>query len=345
MATIKDVAREANVSIAVVSKALNGYSDVSEDTRRKVLKVAEELKYSPNMLAKNLKQKLTRSIALIFSNFEHANGKDGVLFQIMSGIYAAAVDHKYEVVIYTRSLSEQKNMSYWKFCKDHKISGAVITGLKTTDPYFQEIVNSEFPCVVLDTELEGEHTGSVSTDNVEAAKEGVEYLIGRGHRKIGMINGHDTAVVSGQRLKGYKAALEQHGIAFDSRIVVNSDFLEESAYELAESYLHQNPDVTAIFFASDLMAIGFMSRCRELGVRIPEDLSILGFDDIVLSSYTTPKLSTIRQNFHKLSYQACKQVIQILEKEEKGYHTMMPFRIVDRESVKDYNDSENVFVE
>ncbi|MGZ9583369.1 LacI family DNA-binding transcriptional regulator [Paenibacillus marinisediminis] len=335
MVTIKDVAREANVSITVVSKALNGYPDVSEDTRRKVLKIAEELKYTPNMLAKNLKQKVSRSIALIFSNFEFANGKDGVLFQMMSGIYAAAVANQYEVVIYTRSLSEQKNMSYWKFCKDHKISGAVITGLKTTDPYFLEIVNSDFPCVVLDADMEGEHTGSVSTDNVSAAKAGVEYLIQKGHRRIGMINGHDFAVVSRQRMKGYRAALESQGISYDPSIVVYSDFLEESAYDLAESYLQNNPDVTALFFASDLMAIGFMNRCRELGIRIPEDLSIMGFDDIVLSSYTTPKLSTIQQNFHKLAYRACEQVISILEKEEKGKHIMMPYRVIDRESIKE----------
>jgi len=335
MTTIKDVAKAAKVSVTVVSKALNGYTDVSEDTRRKVLKVAEELKYTPNMLAKNLKQKVTKSIALIFSNFERANGKDGVLFQIMSGIYAAAVDYKYEVVIYTRSLSEQQNKSYWKFCKDHKIAGAVVTGLKTTDPYFQEIVNSDFPCVVLDTDLASEHTGSVSTDNVSASKMGVEYLISKGHRKIGMINGHEFAVVSRQRLEGYQAALAAQGIAYDPAIVMNSDYSEESAYELADSYLEQHRDVTAIFFASDLMAIGFMNRCREIGVRIPEDISILGFDDIVLSSYTTPKLSTVRQNFHKLAYTACEQVIHILEKEEKGRHIMMPFKIVDRETIKE----------
>jgi LacI family transcriptional regulator/LacI family purine nucleotide synthesis repressor len=335
MTTIKDVASAANVSITVVSKTLNGYPDVNEETRRKVLKVAKELNYTPNMLAKNLKQKVTNSIALIFSNFERANGKDGVLFQMMSGAFAAAVEYKYEVVIYTRSLSEQKNMSYWKFCKDHKISGAIITGLKTTDPYFQEIVNSDFPCVVLDTDLASEHTGSVSTDNVSAAKAAVEYLISKNHSKIGMINGHDYAVVSRQRLEGYKLALENNGIEYDPSIVVNSDYLEESAYELADSYLQDHSDVTAIFIASDLMAIGFMNRCREIGVHIPEDISILGFDDIILSSYTTPKLSTVRQNFHKLAYQACIQVIEILEKDQKGKHEMMPFKIVDRETIKE----------
>ncbi|WP_438348772.1 LacI family DNA-binding transcriptional regulator [Paenibacillus sp. FA6] len=334
MVTIKDVAKAAKVSVTVVSKSMNGYPDVNELTRRKVLRIAEELNYTPNMIAKNLKQKVTKSIALIFSNFEHANGKDGVLFQIMSGIFAAAEEYKYEVAIYTRSLSEQQNKSYWKFCKDHRISCAVVTGLKTSDPYFQEIVNSDFPCVVLDADLASEHTGSVSTDNVNAAKSAVEFLISNNHRRIGMINGHEFAVVSRQRLEGYKAALEQHGIEYDPSIVMNSDYLEESVYALAESYLQGCPDVTAIFFASDLMAIGFMNRCREIGVRIPEDISIIGFDDIVISSYTTPKLSTVRQNFHKLAYQASKHVINILEKDEKGKSIMMPFKIVDRETIK-----------
>lgn len=108
MVSIKDVARYANVSVTVVSKTLNGYSDVSEETKKKVMKAVEELNYSPNMVAKNLKQKVTKSIALIFSNFERSSGKDGVIFQIMSGIYEAAMNYKYEVVIYTRSLSSSR---------------------------------------------------------------------------------------------------------------------------------------------------------------------------------------------------------------------------------------------
>lgn len=333
MATIKDVAKHANVSTTVVSKTLNGYTDVSEETRKKVLKAVEELNYSPNMLAKNLKQKVTKSIALIFSNFEYSNGKDGVLFKMMTGIFEAASHYNYEVLLYTRSLSEQQDKSYWQFCKEHKVSGAVITGLKTTDPYFLEIVDSNFPCVVIDADITGMNTGSIMTENVEAAKCAVQYLIDHGHRHIGMVNGHNYAVVSKERQEGYRQALKENGIAYDPSFVVNADYTEESAYELAEGYLKAHPELTAIFFASDLMAIGFMSRCRELDVSIPEKLSIIGFDDIVLSSYTTPRLTTIHQDFQQMAFLAFEQVIRILEKKEAGSHQKISFQVVDRESV------------
>ncbi len=145
MATIKDVAKHANVSTTVVSKALNGYADVSEETRKKVLKAVEELNYSPNMLAKNLKQKVTKSIALIFSNFEYSNGKDGVLFKMMTGIFEAASHYNYEVLLYTRSLSEQQDKSYWQFCKEHKVSGAVITKLENDGPLFPRNRGQQLP--------------------------------------------------------------------------------------------------------------------------------------------------------------------------------------------------------
>lgn len=334
MVSIKDVAKLANVSISAVSKTLNGYSDVSESTRRKVMQAAEELNYFPNRLAKNLKHKVTKTIALIISNFEQANGKDGVMFQIMTGVYAAAQHYQYEVVIYTRSLSEQQDKSYWQFCKENKIAGVVISGLRTTDPYFQELVDSEFPCMVVDADIVGPHTGSVITDNVGAARRAVEYLIEKGHREIGMINGHSFAAVSIQRLQGYREALENAGITFDESRVIEANFSEQEAYEATEPYLDKHPEVTALFISSDLMAIGFMTRCRELNIRIPEDISIIGFDDIVLSSYTTPRLSTVRQDFTKIGYTAFEEVIKMLENQTHGYHKILSYEIVDRETIK-----------
>ncbi|MBS5912907.1 LacI family transcriptional regulator [Paenibacillus macerans] len=334
MVSIKDVAKRANVSISAVSKTLNGYSDVSESTRQKVMKAAQELNYFPNMLAKNLKHKVTKTIALIISNFEQANGKDGVMFQIMSGVYAAAQHYQYEVVIYTRNLSEQQDKSYWQFCQENKIAGVVISGLRTSDPYFEELVNSELPSVVVDANIVGPHSGSVATDNLSAAREAVKYLIGKGHREIGLINGHPFAAVSVDRLEGYRQALEEAGLPYRPERVIDANFNEEEAYEAADGYLRDNPGITAVFAVSDLMAIGFMTRCRELGIAIPDQLSIMGFDDIVLSSYTTPRLSTVKQDFTKIGYSAFEQVVNMLEKQTAGYHKILPFEIVDRETIK-----------
>ena len=300
-------------------KTLNGYTDVSEDTRKKVLKAAQELNYIPNMHAKNLKVKVTKTIALIISNFELTNGKDGVMFQIMSGVYAAATKYQYEVVIYTRSLSEQQDKSYWQFCKEHKIAGVVISGLKTTDPYFEELVNSDIPCVVTDANIIGPHAGSVITNNVEAARGALKYLIDKGHRNIGLINGHRYATVSIQRQEGYSRALAEAGISFRQERILEVNFSEEEAYSAADGFLEANPDLTAVFAVSDLMAIGFMARCRELGIQVPNDLSIMGFDDIALCTYVTPRLSTVRQHFEGIGFAALEQVVHMLEKSTAGF--------------------------
>jgi LacI family transcriptional regulator len=333
MVSIKDVARRANVSVSAVSKTLNGYADVSESTRKKVMQVTQELNYFPNMHAKNLKRKVTKTIALIISNFEQTNGKDGVMFQIIGGVYAAATRYNYEMVIYTRSLSEQQDKSYFQFCKEHKIAGVVISGLRTTDPYFEELVNSDIPCVVTDADIVGPHAGSILTDNVEAAKRAVEYLIGKGHRNIGMVNGHRFATVGVQRQEGYRAALEGAGIPFHENRIIEANFSEEDAYASTGAFLKANPDLTAVFAASDLMAIGVMSKCKELGIRIPEDLSIMGFDDISLCNYVTPKLSTVRQNFTELGFAALEQVVRMLENKATGFQKIISFEIVDRESI------------
>lgn len=334
MVSIRDVAKHANVSISAVSKALNGYPDVSEDTRKKVLQSVEKLNYSPNMLAKNLKQKMVKSIALIFSNFEATGSKDDVIYQIMQGSYAAASHHNYEIVIYTRSLSEQRDKSYWQFCREHKLSGAIITGLKTTDPYFLELIDSKFPCVVIDAKMSGSYTGSTMTNNIEAVEEAVQYLIDKGHRHIGMVNGHDYAVVSKERQEGYRRALEKNGIPYRDYYVINANYKEEYAYDKAGPYLAGAPEITAVFCSSDLMAIGFMNRCRELGISVPDQLSVIGFDDIILSSYTTPKLTTVKQDFKYMGSSAFEQMIRIIENKEEGFTEIVPYEFVERESVK-----------
>jgi DNA-binding LacI/PurR family transcriptional regulator len=135
------------------------------------------------------------------------------------------------------------------------------------------------------------------------------------------------------REQGYREALEEAGISFIPSRVIEADYSEERAYELAESYINANPNLTAVFVASDLMAIGFMNRCKDLGKRIPEDFSIMGFDDIVLSSYTTPKLSTVCQDFVGIGFAALEQVVKMLENDLPGYHKILPFKIVDRNSI------------
>lgn len=335
MSSIKDVAKKAGVSISAVSKVFNGYTDIGEKTKEKVMNAAKELNYFPNIVAKNLSQKQTKTIALILSNFNEANGTDGVIFKTMSGIFNACVNNEYELLIFTATQSQQQEKSYYQLCKERKVAGVIISGLKTTDRYFKEIVESEIYSVVIDAETVGKNTSSISIDNVQAAKDGVNYLIKKGHRKIGFINGRRNAVVSIQREEGYAQALREANIEINADLVCEGDFAEAKAYLLAEQYLKRNRDVTAVFCASDLMAIGFMRRCQELGMNVPDEISILGFDDIDLSKYVTPTLSTVRQDFYSMGYEATKLLIHNIKTGQFGEHINLPQKIIDRNSVKD----------
>lgn len=335
MSSIKDVAQKAGVSISAVSKVFNGYTDIGEKTKEKVMNAAKELNYFPNIVAKNLSQKQTKTIALILSNFNESNGTDGVIFKIMSGIFNSCVDNEYELLIFTATQSQQQEKSYYQLCKERKVGGVIIAGLKTTDRYFKEIVESEVHSVIIDAETVGKNTSSISIDNVQAAKDGVNYLIKKGHRKIGFINGKRNAVVSIQREEGYAQALREANIEINVDLVCEGDFTEAKGYLLAEEYLKNNKGVTAVFCASDLMAIGFMRRCQELGINVPDEISILGFDDIDLAKYVTPTLSTVKQDFYKMGNEAAKLLIHGMEKGQFGKHINLSQKIIDRNSVRD----------
>ncbi|EHR0219380.1 LacI family DNA-binding transcriptional regulator [Clostridium perfringens] len=334
MASIKDVAKLAGVSVSAVSKVFNGYTDIGEKTKEKVIKVAKELEYSPNIVAQSLSKKQTNSIALILSNFNESNGEDGTVFKVMSGVFQGCSENGYELSIFTATQSQQQEKSYYQMCRERNVGGVIIMGLKTTDRYFTEIINSEIPSVVVDTQIIGENTSSISIDNIKAAKEAVTFLIKNGHRNIGFINGHNKAVVSKERREGYIQALREEGIKVKERFIGDCEYSEIKSYMNAERYLKKNPELTAIFFASDFMAIGFMRRCKEIGVKVPEDISVMGFDDINLCKYVSPPLSTINQDFWKMGYESVKLLLGTLKYNKKGIHKNLEEKIVDRASIR-----------
>lgn len=333
MVSIKNVAESAGVSVATVSKVFNGYTDVSEKTRVKVFEAAKQLNYSPNIVAKSLSQKQSRTIALLLSNFSEANSQDGVTFKIMSGVIQETANCQYELVVFTASQTHQLEKSYYQFCRERNVSGVIIHGLKTSDRYYKEILNSEIPCVVIDTQTIGKNTSSISIDNVQAAKEAVQFLISSGHKNIATISGSPSAVVSVERLEGYKLALKEAGIPYNDDFVATGNFSEIQSYFLTEDLLKNNPSITAIFCASDLMAIGAMKKCQEIGKNVPKDISIMGFDDIDLSRYVTPSISTVRQDFQLMGTESVKLLMENIEKNISGIHKNLPHKMVDRSTV------------
>lgn len=316
MATIKDIAKQAGVSVTTVSRALNGYSDVNDKTRKHIEETARHLNYSPNTLARSLVMNKSQTVGLLVSELNRSGAKDMFTYEVMCGINDSASDVGYDLILFSTNTVKQKQKSYTQLCRERQVEGVIMQGIKMDDPYIKEVIDSNIPCVFVDVDVEGEDVGFVTTDNVFGAQMAVKHLINLGHTEIAMMNGHDQAHVSAKRRKGYERELTDAGLSVRDEFVLNGDFLEPMAESAAYPFLKAHPEVTAIFCASDLMALGVMKAAKRLGLSIPEDLSLVGYDDIVLSEYTNPPLTTISQDKYQMGYEAAKLLTSMLKNDD-----------------------------
>lgn len=334
MSTIKDIAKSVGLSITTVSRALNDHYDVSEKTKKKIKKAAKELNYSPNSIARSLVMKKTKTIGLLVSELFREGVKDNFTFEVLSGINTCAGQLDYDLVLFSTNSAKQKVKTYTQLCKERRVDGVIISGIKTNDTYLKEIVTSDIPCVLIDIPIKSDTVGFVTTDNVLGAKEAVQHLIGLGHTNIAFINGHEFAYVSKKRLEGYNEALEEANIPIHKEWILDGLFSDEVAEQEAVALLKHYPEITAVFCASDLMALGVIRAAHKLNIKVPEDLSIVGYDDIVLASYVTPSLTTISQDKYQMGYQAAELLISMLENNIDPHQRILNTKLIIRESTK-----------
>lgn len=337
MATIKDIAKVTGFSVTTVSRALNDFSDVNEKTKIKIKEAAKQLNYSPNALARSLVMNKTKTIGLLVSGLTRDSVKDNFTYEVMCGINDYVGQIGYDLIVFNTNTSKQKEKSYIQLCRERMVEGVIIQGIRTDDLYLQEIIESDIPCVLLDIPFVTDTVGYITTDNIQGAQQAVEHLIALGHNKIAMINGYDEAVVSKLRFEGYKTALEDAGIPLNTDLVKDGQWKELVSYSRAKNLLIKNPDITGIFCASDLMALGVLKAAKELNIQVPNELSVIGYDDIVLASYTNPALTTVAQDKYQMGYEATKLLINILEGKADKHYTMLESELIIRESTAEKN--------
>lgn len=333
--SIKDVAKKAGVSIATVSKAFNDYPDVSTNTKEKILKVAKNLGYTPNISASNLSSKSKINMAIIFSHV--LNYKSEYSMKLLYGAYKYAMENKLEIATYTIDSNIQKEKSFDLFCKEHHLSGALLFGLKTTDVYCNTLPSSKTPYVTVDIKIPGKNASSVLTDNVSAFRELTQYLINKNHRKFVIVHGRKSAVVSVERLAGAYEAFYNNNIQLTRNRVLYSDFDEDIAYDEVTNYLktHEKKYVTAFLCMSDLTAIGTINAIKDMGYQVPDDFSVVGFDGLSVTEYTSPKITTVNQNIELKGYEAVKILYKMITKECKGKNILIPHKLISRSSDKE----------
>ncbi len=341
MITIKDIAREAGVSVTTVSRALNGYNDVNDDTRKKIQLIANELGYSPNMAARSLISKKTQTLGLLLSGITRNSTKDSIAFEILCGMNDRAGELNYDLILFSTTPQKQAAKSYKALCQERGVDGVIIMGIRLDDPYLKEIVTSSLPCVLIDIPFKNSNVGYVTSDNIQGASRMTQFLIEQGHKKVALVNGHEQADVSIKRLDGYKHALKQAGIPFEEDLVLDGGFSDEGARDATYRLMSQRPDVTAIFCASDLMALGTMQALRGLGLTIPDDVSVAGFDNISISAYCSPTLTTVSQNPYEIGYQSAQMIIDMLEGRQVTKQLVLPTELLVRSSVAAPKNKQN----
>lgn len=294
MATIADVAKRAGVAVSTASYALNGSDKVSEKTREKVLQAAIELNFTPNSFAQNLKKNKNDLIALIVHDIS------GPFYdKLVKGIQDVAGLFGYNVVIFCEAM-KGKDMAY-RFLKDEIAEGAIILSSSITDEQIEELSALHLPIVLLDRTLSNSDICSVLVDNRKGAHLAVKHLADLGHERIGFISGSEDSFDNRERLKGFFEAMEQNGLKVDERLILKGNFTEESGYKAMSQFLKSASDLPTAFFSSnDEMMIGAIRAIEEAGYHVPEDFSLIGFDDIPLASYVPPLLTTIRRPTYEL---------------------------------------------
>lgn len=329
MKTINDVAEMAGVSVATVSKVFNGRKGVSEETRQRVIRIAEELDYFPNHSASQLARGITETIGVVFSMLESKTIQDEYLIRIINGIFNNAESLGYRILVFTTNTVERNNQNFVQFCRSNNLAGLIIHGLDQDDPQLDKLINSEVPCVFIDIDLSGKKATNISVDNVSACIEVVNILSGLNHHHIAFVSGNLHSSVALDRLEGYKKGMNARGLPLH---VIESDYSKANAYMLSKNYLLYHPEITAFFCASDLMAVGVMDACMELGYRVPEDISIIGFDNLSFTQYIKPQLSTVAQNFYEIGNQAVNLLVDIVKGKKVENHNYVPYHIEMRQS-------------
>ena len=307
--TIRDVAAAAGVSYQTVSRVMNHRPDVAEETRQRVWQVIEELGYQPSAIARGLVSKRTYTLGLITADFS-----DYFFTQVIIGAEVEARKHGYFFMLCSTERNPDDEPAYLRLLSERQVDGILFARPSTEqdDRHVVTLLSQGVPLVTTAYHVEGVKL-IVDVDNVDGGLQAAQCLIDGGHRKIGLITGPPTWKSAKDRMEGYRLALERAGIPFDGTLIERGDWSHESGYEAMQRLLTKAPAITALFCQNDRMAIGAMRALREARRRIPDDVAIVGYDDIPSAAYSHPPLTTIRQPMQMVGEIATRKLIELID--------------------------------
>jgi LacI family transcriptional regulator len=315
--TSQDVANLAGVSRTTVSFVLNDVKgfNISPETRQKVMSAAESLNYVPDATAQALASRRAKAIGLVMTRSPHHIATDAFLPQIIGGMMEVIKDNKLRLLIEYVEV-EHQDRAYLELARAKHIDGMILLTPRLNDAGLKKLEQVDIPTVLMG-HLEGSNLYSVDVDNQLAAQQGVQHLLDLGHTQIACItNAPPSYAATPDRVAGYRNALIAAGITPDEGLIRYADFDPQSGYAQTKSLLESGNKFTAIFVASDNVAIGVKAALREAGMRIPEDISLVGFDDIPWAQYADPPLTTVHLQAQEMARKACLMLMDLLQGKE-----------------------------
>jgi len=330
--TIKDIAKMANVSYTTVSRALNGSNQVSEETRNRVLEICKKVGYSPNAIARGLVTNSTNTIGLLVPDITNPFYPEVAL-----GVEDEALSRGYSVFLCNTGFNIDRMESYFKLLIEKRVEGLIIASVPEEAKDLFELYHKRLPIVYIGSRPDNNRCNYVTTDNFKAGYIATDYLVKLGHKKIAFIGGIGISNSYREKLQGFKAVMEKNGIIPDIELIRNYHFNRiESGYLITKLMLKENKIPTAIIGANDLVALGAIQACEEMGFSIPDDISVIGFDDISYVSLPKINLTTVAQPKYDLG----KLAVDIIFKargsnlEDTFFKEILEPKLIERTSCK-----------
>ena len=326
--TIKDVAKEAGVSYSTVSRVVNNKSYVNPDTRERVLQAMVRLGYQVNLHARSLAGGQSNVIGLLVVDLTTQ-----YLGEIINGIDDVLAANRYELMLYTTHRRKAKESAYVHMMARGLADGLLISLPREPEAYLTSLRQKGFPYVIIDFRSEDPSDHFVTADNYQGGYEATKHLISLGHQRIGIVTGWMDMVSARDRLDGYRAALDDAGIPFESELLFEGDFSQPGGFRGGSYLLDLAEPPTAIFASNDISAMGVIEAARAHGLQVPGDISVVGFDDIPTAALLNPKLTTMRQPLQEMGRSATELLLDLLkDPEDKSESIIFPTELIVRET-------------
>ncbi|SES89257.1 transcriptional regulator, LacI family [Natronincola peptidivorans] len=332
---LKDVAERAGVGVGTASRVLNNHPSVSQQKRRKVLKVMEEMGYRPNAIARSLKTNYTKTIGIIIMDITNP-----FYSNLLKGLQDFACKNDYSIILADLAWNANKLLSTIKTMQDKKVDGFIYLGSHVKDKEIRWFTERQKPVVfistavlITDQSLRNKFI-DIGINNEQASYDAVKYLINLGHKDIAIISGIKGDMNSSvPRMKGYQRAMKEAGVAINEEWIAYGKHTFKSGYQAMLKFINKKKRPTGVFAICDLMAIGAAKAALDYGLRIPEDMTIMGFDGIDNAEYFNPSISTIVQPRYEMGQKGMELMLRMVEGEiNHGYEVILDYRLVERES-------------